>query len=42
LRILVFYSRENLVIQADGPELEEKGLSIDERAREVIEYLAKR
>ena len=28
--------------QAGGPELEERGLSIDERAREVIEYLAKR
>merc|ERR1719450_162499 len=29
--------------QADmeGPELEERGLSIDERAREIIEYLAK-
>ena len=37
-------SRENPVAQADvdGPELEERGLSIDERAREVIEYLAKR
>ncbi|XP_057312815.1 protein furry homolog-like [Hydractinia symbiolongicarpus] len=33
----------NLIAQADvdGPELEERGLSIDERAREVIEYLAK-
>ena len=38
------FSRENPVAQADvdGPELEERGLSIDERAREVIEYLAKR
>ena len=38
----LFICRESLIAQADGPELEERGLSIDERAREVIEYLAKR
>lgn len=39
--LLVF--RENIYqADVDGPELEERGLSIDERAREVIEYLAKR
>ena len=36
------YFRENIVADVDGPEIEERGLSIDERARELIEYLAKR